>query len=63
MRDCDRDTGKAAGWEVEQDPQGGFRWSAFGPRGSRGGHAETRGEAERAAQQAEEELSRPFGPS
>jgi hypothetical protein len=30
--------GRASGFEVEEDREGGFRWSAFGPLGARRGH-------------------------
>jgi GrpB-like predicted nucleotidyltransferase (UPF0157 family) len=49
--------GHGSGWSVEEDPEGGFRWAAHGPAGSLRGQAATRGEAERAAQEAERELT------
>ncbi|MBD0281238.1 MAG: hypothetical protein ICV69_03465 [Thermoleophilaceae bacterium] len=42
--------GQASGFSVEEDPDGGFRWSAFGPTGRREGRAESRSEAGAAAQ-------------
>ncbi len=50
--------GHASGWTVDEDPQGGFRWTAYGPAGTTHGQAPTRAEAERAASQAEEDLVR-----
>jgi hypothetical protein len=49
-------TGHASGWSVDEDPEGGFRWTAFGPGGTVQGEAPTRAEAERAAMQAEQDL-------
>jgi hypothetical protein len=49
-------TGHLSGWSVDEDPEGGFRWTAFGPAGTIQGQAPTRAEAERAAMQAEQEL-------
>jgi hypothetical protein len=49
-------TGHLSGWSVDEDPEGGFRWTAFGPAGSVQGRAPTRAGAERAAMQAEQEL-------
>jgi uncharacterized protein len=49
--------GYSSGWTVDEDPDGGFRWAAYGPAGARRGEATTRAEAERAAQEAERELS------
>jgi hypothetical protein len=49
--------GSASGFAVEEDPQGGFRWSAYGPLGSRVGREPTREEAESSARAAERELS------
>jgi hypothetical protein len=51
--------GRASGYSVEEDPDGGFTWSAFGPAGTRQGHADSRSDAEVAARAAEQELSRP----
>jgi GrpB-like predicted nucleotidyltransferase (UPF0157 family) len=48
--------GHASGWTVDEDPRGGFRWTAHGPAGTAQGNATTRMEAERAAQQAEQAL-------
>ena len=50
--------GSASGYSVEADPDGGFRWSAFGPAGTLQGRADSRGDAEVAAQGAEQELRR-----
>ena len=59
METGDEPTGRASGYSVEEDPDGGFRWSAFGPGGTRQGRAEARTEADAAAHGAEQELSRP----
>jgi hypothetical protein len=48
--------GYASGWSVDEDPSGGFRWTAFGPAGTVQGAARTRAEAERAAMGAEQDL-------
>ena len=48
--------GHTTGWSVDEDPEGGFRWSADGPTGTRRGHARTRAEAEAAARAAEQRL-------
>jgi hypothetical protein len=48
--------GYASGWSVDEDPEGGFRWTAFGPAGTAQGAAPTRAEAERAAMRAEQDL-------
>jgi hypothetical protein len=53
----EQETGHGSGWSVEEDPDGGFRWAAHGPRRTLRGHAPTRAEAERAAQAAERELT------
>jgi hypothetical protein len=55
----DQDPGRASGHSVEEDPDGGFRWSAFGQAGTRQGRADAREDAEAAAHSAEQELSRP----
>jgi len=52
----DEQTGHLSGWSVDEDPEGGFRWTAFGPAGTVQGQAPTRAEAERAAMQAEQDL-------
>ena len=52
----DQQPGHASGWNVDEDPEGGFRWTAFGPAGTVQGQAPTRAEAERAAMQAEQGL-------
>jgi hypothetical protein len=54
-RDHER-VGHLSGWSVDEDPGGGFRWTAFGPAGTVQGEAPTRAEAERVAMQAEQEL-------
>jgi hypothetical protein len=59
MATDDSHQGRASGYSVEEDPEGGFRWSAFGPAGARDGHAGSWSEAEAAAQLAEQELSLP----
>ena len=46
-----------SGWTVEEDPEGGFRWAAYGPAGILRGQARTRAEAEQAAQEAEKKLA------
>jgi hypothetical protein len=51
--------GRASGYSIEDDADGGFNWSAFGSAGTRQGHAESRSDAEAAARVAEHELSRP----
>ncbi|MGI8430086.1 MAG: hypothetical protein ACR2OB_12480 [Solirubrobacteraceae bacterium] len=53
------DPGHASGFSVEEDSEGGFRWSAFGPAGARHGHADARADAEATASAAEQELIRP----
>jgi hypothetical protein len=52
------DLGHSSGVSVEEDPDGGFRWSAFGPAGTRHGRAEPREQAEAAARDAETKLKR-----
>jgi hypothetical protein len=52
----DEQPGHASGWSVDEDPEGGFRWTAFGPAGTVQGQAPTRAQAERAAMQAEQDL-------
>ena len=59
MSSDDPDIGHASGHSVEEDPDDGFVWSAFGPAGHREGTAETRAEAEAAAQAAERDLRGP----
>jgi hypothetical protein len=54
----DSELGRGSGFSVEEDSDNGYRWSAFGPAGTRQGHAESREEAEAAARGAEEALSR-----
>lgn len=49
--------GYSSGWTVDEEPEGGFRWAAYGPAGVRRGQAGTRAEAEQAAQEAERELT------
>lgn len=62
MASDDQDPGRASGYSVDEASNGGFRWSAFGPAGTREGNAESRADAEAAAQSAERELCRPSGP-
>ena len=57
----DEQPGYASGWSVDEDPEGGFRWTAFGPAGTVQGQAPTRAEAERAAMQAEQDLEEERG--
>ena len=49
--------GYSSGWTVEEDADGSFRWAAFGPAGTLRGQAKTRAEAEKVAQEAEQELA------
>jgi hypothetical protein len=49
-------TGYVSGWSVDDDAEGGFRWTAFGPAGTLQGQTPTRAAAERAAMRAEQEL-------
>jgi hypothetical protein len=51
--------GHSSGFAVEEDPSGGYVWSAFGPAGTRQGHAESQSQAEAAAREAQRELDRP----
>jgi hypothetical protein len=53
----DDDLGTASGFTVDEDDDGGFRWTAFGPAGTRQGTAASRAEAETAARVAEQELT------
>ena len=53
------DFGRASGYSVEEDEEGSFRWTAFGPAGTRQGRAQSRAEAEAAAEAAELELNDP----
>jgi hypothetical protein len=55
----EHELGNANGFAVEEDPEGGFRWSAFGAAGARQGHADSQADAVAAARQAEQELNRP----
>jgi hypothetical protein len=55
----EEDRGEASGWTVETDPEGGHRWSAYGPRGARQGHTESEADAQAAALAAERELKLP----
>jgi hypothetical protein len=50
------DIGRSSGWSVDEDPDGAFRWSAYGPTGRVTGSAATREEAETAARAAEQRL-------
>ncbi len=52
------DLGHSSGFSVEEDPDGGFSWSAFGPAGTRQGRADSREQAEAAARDAETKLKR-----
>jgi predicted nucleotidyltransferase len=49
--------GYSSGWTVEEDADGSFRWTAFGPAGTLRGQAKTRAEAEKVAREAEQELA------
>jgi hypothetical protein len=53
------DLGAASGFTVQEDDDGRFRWTAFGPAGTREGTADSRADAEAAAQAAETELNDP----
>jgi hypothetical protein len=53
------DLGRVSGHSVDEDPEGGFAWTAFGPGGTSEGWAESRVAAEEAARQSELELSQP----
>jgi hypothetical protein len=55
--------GRVSGHSVDEDPAGGFAWTAFGPGGTREGYAESQAAAEMAARQAEQELIRPPRPA
>jgi hypothetical protein len=57
------DIGRVSGHSVDEDPEGGFAWTAFGPNGTSEGWAESQVAAEEAARQAEQELRRPTGPA
>jgi hypothetical protein len=59
MTPSEEEHGQASGWTVEGDDESGYRWSAYGPRGARQGHADSEAEAETAARAAERELNRP----
>jgi hypothetical protein len=59
MSHDESETGHASGYTVEEDPDDGFVWSAFGPAGHREGTAATEAAAEAAAQAAERELRGP----
>lgn len=50
------DIGRSSGWSVDEDPDGAFRWSAYGPTRRLTGSAATRDEAETAARAAEQRL-------
>jgi hypothetical protein len=54
------DPGKNSGFSVQEAPGGGYRWSAFGPSGTREGKAETRADAEAVAREAEQQLNGPW---
>ncbi len=51
--------GAASGWSVTPRPYGGFDWSAFGPRGSERGDAQSQACATVFAREAYERLRRP----
>jgi hypothetical protein len=53
--------GHASGWSVDEDPEGGFRWTAYAPAGTAQGREPTHEDAERAAAQAEQDLVRESG--
>jgi hypothetical protein len=53
------DLGSASGFSVEEDEVGAFRWTAYGPAGTRSGTAESRADAEAAAGAAERDLNDP----
>jgi hypothetical protein len=55
----DNELGTASGFTVDEDDDGGFRWTAFGPAGTRQGTATSKEEAEAAARAAERELIDP----
>jgi hypothetical protein len=55
--------GRASGYSVEDDADGRFRWAAFSPAGTRQGTADSRSEAEAAAQAAEQDLRRGDNPA
>jgi hypothetical protein len=57
------EVGRAAGWQVEEDEGGSFRWTAFGHQGRREGRTATRADAEAAARRAEQELTEQPPPS
>jgi hypothetical protein len=50
------DPGHNSGFSVQEAAGGEYRWSAFGPSGTREGKAETRADAEAAAREAEQQL-------
>jgi hypothetical protein len=51
------DPGHNSGFSVQEAAGAGYRWSAFGPSGTREGKAETRADAEAAAREAEQQLN------
>jgi hypothetical protein len=51
------DPGHNSGFSVQEAAGAGYRWSAFGPSGTREGKAETRTDAEAAAREAEQQLN------
>jgi hypothetical protein len=51
--------GRASGYSVEDEPEGGFRWSAFGPAGTLAGQRGLAGGCRGADRSAEQELCRP----
>ena len=50
----------ASGYSVRWE-RGAWQWSAYGPLGGNVGRASTHADAERAAREAEQRLSRPVG--
>ena len=55
------DVGHSSEFFVEEDPSGGYSWSAFGRAGTLRGHTESRPQEEAAARDAQRELNRPRG--
>jgi hypothetical protein len=53
------DLGAALGFSIEEDDDGRFRWTAYGPAGRRNGTAASRADAEAAASAAALELNDP----
>ena len=57
VRANEDDRGAVSGFTVEETKDGRFRWTAFGPAGTHEGTADSRTDAEAAAQAAETELN------